>query len=298
MYQIISDGSCDLGKIKSEELGIKVVPFYVTTDGKNYKKEIEEVDIREFYQFMVDNPKVFPKSSLPSIQDYVDAFEPLAKENIPIICICITTKFSGSYNSAINAKQIILEDYPNALIAVIDSIADTAFQGVLVMEAVKMQRAGYSYQEVIDKIEETKSTGRIFFTVGNMDYLVHGGRVGKLMGLAAGTLGIRPLIILKEGEIFPAGIARGRKRSMAKVIEDMIEYIKSSNLSINDFSIAVAFGYDMEEAEKFRTDSYGILKAEFPEMNIELEMLQIGATIGVHTGPYPIGFGIMKKLTK
>lgn len=297
MYQIITDGSCDLGKERSEQLGIKVVPFYVSIDGNEYKKEIEEMGIREFYQFMVDNPKSFPKSSLPSVQDYVDVFKPLATAGIPIICICITTKFSGSYNSAINAKEIVLEEYPDAAIAVIDCIGNTVFQGILVIEAVKMQRAGFSYQEVIDKIEETKSTGRIFFTVGNMDYLVHGGRVGKLMGLAAGTLGIRPLIELKEGEIFPAGIARGRKKSMAKVLEHLITYIKESHLSVNEFSIAVGYGYDIEEAEEFRAQSKNALKIEFPEMDIEIGMLQIGATIGVHTGPYPIGFGIIQKMT-
>ena len=65
-------------------------------------------------RFMIDNPKVFPKTSMPSIQDYLDVFTPLLKAGNDIICICITTKFSGSFNSAINAKNILLDDYPNA----------------------------------------------------------------------------------------------------------------------------------------------------------------------------------------
>ena len=105
-YQIITDGSCDLGQEIPQKAGLKVVPFYVTFDGKTYKKEIEEIGVREFYQQMVDNPKQFPKSSLPSVQDYVEAFTPYVKEGKNIICLCITVKFSGSYNSEIGRAHV------------------------------------------------------------------------------------------------------------------------------------------------------------------------------------------------
>ena len=106
MYKIVTDGSCDLSVKRVKELEIKVVPFYVSIDGVNHQKEIVDLNIRDFYQFMIDNPKVFPKTSMPSIQDYLDVFTPLLKAGNDIICICITTKFSGSFNSAINAKNI------------------------------------------------------------------------------------------------------------------------------------------------------------------------------------------------
>ena len=115
-YHIFSDGSCDLPKELAKEKNITVVPFYVSFDKEHYLKEMEEIEVREFYQRMVDNPKVYPKSSLPSTQDYADAFMPFVKQGMPIICICITSKFSGSLQSAVNAKNIILEDYPDAVI--------------------------------------------------------------------------------------------------------------------------------------------------------------------------------------
>ena len=74
---------------------------------------------------MVDNPGVYPKSSLPSIQDYYDAFETYAREKVPVFCICITTKFSGSMQSALSAKELILEDYPEAVITVMDATVNT-----------------------------------------------------------------------------------------------------------------------------------------------------------------------------
>lgn len=298
MYQIITDGSCDLGEKVANELGVTVVPFYVSTDGENYKKEIEEIGIREFYEFMVENPKIFPKTSLPSVEDYMNAFEPFLKEGKDIICICITTKFSGSFNSARNAKEILLETYPDAKIEVIDAMVDTVLQGLLVAEAARMKEVGYTFDQVVEGIDKIKSTGRIFFTIGNMDYLVHGGRVGKLTALAAGKLGIRPLIVLKEGEIFPDGIARGRNKSKIKVIAQLVEYLENENYHPDDCAITVGYGYDIEEAEEFQKEATAVLKDKYPDMQDEIRFFQIGATIGVHTGPHPIGFGIIKKFDK
>ena len=113
-FQIISDSSCDLPPELAREKNIRVVPFYVSFDDKTYLKEVEEVGVREFYQRMVDNPGVYPKSSLPGIQDYYDAFEPYVKEGIPVFCICITTKFSGSMQSALSARGLIGKISPGA----------------------------------------------------------------------------------------------------------------------------------------------------------------------------------------
>ena len=98
--QIVSDGSLDLPNELVEEKRIKVVPFYVSFDGETYVKEKEELDVREFYQKMVDHPQVFPKTSMPSVQDYYDVFEPLVKEGTAVICICITQKFYAVCNDS------------------------------------------------------------------------------------------------------------------------------------------------------------------------------------------------------
>ena len=292
-YQIITDGSCDLGQEIPRQAGITVVPFYVTFDGQNYRKEIEEISVREFYQLMVDHPNQFPKSSLPSVQDYVDAFTPFLKEGKDVICLCITIKFSGSYNSAKTAAELLEEEYPNQRIAVIDTTVDTVLQGILVLEVLRMQQAGFSFEETLEGIERIKPTGRIIFTVGNYEYLIHGGRIGKVMGTAASTLGIRPLIMLREGEIFPIGIARNRKKSMKRLIEQTKEHFSKIGESPDDYQIVVGYGYDYQEAVEFRDQLLTSLKTY---SNItDIDIYQIGATIGVHTGPNPIGLGLLRK---
>lgn len=293
-FHIISDGSCDLPTALTQEKNITVVPFYVSFDEEQYYKENVDIAIRDFYQMMVDKKGVYPKSSMPSIRDYEEAFRPFAKSSTPVICICITTKFSGSMQSALNAKELILEKYPQAEITVIDATVNTVLQGQYVLEAVSLRDHGVSYQDTIARLEAIKSTGRIFFTVGNMEYLRHGGRIGKVAAIAGGALDIRPVITLKQGEIFPSGLDRGRKRTLKKVMALLLEYLQGSPLSIDCYSLAVGYGYDKEEGIAFRDQALSILREKGYDID-DIPVYQIGATIGVHTGPYPLGFGIIER---
>lgn len=295
-YHIISDGSCDLPQELVKEKNITVVPFYVSFDDENYLKENVEIGIRDFYQQMVDRRGVYPKSSMPSTQDYVEVFLPYAKDGIPVICICITTKFSGSMQSAVNARTIVQESCPEARITVIDARINTVLQGLYVLEAAKLRDSGMDYDSVVKRLEEMRSSGRIFFTVGDMEYLKHGGRIGKVSAVAGSVLGIRPVITLKDGEIFPSGIGRGRKRTTEKTIELLLDYLEKSSLGIDGYSIAIGYGYDREEAVEFRERALEALHGKGYEIGREeIPLYQIGATISVHTGPYPLGFGIIEK---
>ena len=297
MYQIISDGSCDLPPELAREKNIDVVPFYVSFDDETFYKEIAEMPIREFYEKMVEHENViFPKSSLPSIEDYQNTFEKYVKQGIPVICICITTKFSGSYQAAMNAKNILVETYPDARITVIDSMLDTVLQGLYALEAAKLREQGVPYDEAIKRLLAIRETGRIFFTVGNVDYLKHGGRIGKLSSLAASLLGIRPLITLKEGEIFPSGISRSRRKSLEAVmnlLDNHIKALQQQGEDMKDYIVDVGFGYDVREAEDFLAEAKERFRNVLDTESIRL--YQIGAAISVHTGPYPLGFGFLKK---
>ena len=295
MYQIVSDGSCDLEQSLVDKYHLAIVPFYITIDGVHHQKEKEDIEVHEFYQYMVDHKDVFPKTSMPSIEDYIQIFTKILEQQDDIICICITTKFSGSYNSALNAKMMLEEQYPDRRITIIDATVNTVLQGLLVIEAAKMKESGYTYDEVVENIENIKESGRIFFTVGNFEYLIHGGRIGKVAGVAAKTLGIRPLIVLQEGEIFALGVSRGREKSKKKILEKTIQYFKDNQFSPSDYCFCVGYGYDQNEGIAFRDQLQLALNEAFPDFNEPILIQQIGATIGVHTGPYPIGVGILKK---
>lgn len=294
-YQIISDSSCDFSPEMARENNLIVIPFMVSFDGEKFLKENVEIGIREFYDEMVENPKVYPKTSLPPVQDYVDAFLPIVQKGEGIICICISTKFSGSMQSASNARDIILESYPDAQIAVIDATVNTVLQGQYVFEALNMRDSGLPFEETVAHLERIKSTGRIFFTVGDLEYLRHGGRIGKLSGIAGSVLGIKPLITLKEGEIFSSGLVRSRKKAFEKIIVLLSDYLKEVNADIKDYSFALGFGYDYDEAVSFRKHLVETLSDSYPLKEEDFPIRQIGATIAVHTGPYALGIGIIKR---
>ena len=288
-YVIVSDSSCDLPDELIKENNIKVVPFYVSLDGNDYLKERVNLQVRDFYEKMVNESNLNPKTTLPSVADYEDVFEEQIKAGNSIICVCITSKFSGSYNSASVAKENCLEKYPNAKITVIDSMVNTGVQGLLVLEIARMKRDGKTYDEAIKLANAMRKTGRIFFTVGNLEYLRKGGRIGKLVGIVGATLKIKPIIVLRDGEIFSAGISFTRKKSFLKATDAALNYFKENKENPDDFQFITGYGYDIEEGKLYNEKLKEILKRE------DVLLIQIGATIGVHTGPYPLGVGFIKK---
>lgn len=291
--QLVSDTSCDFTLEEAKQNDVKLVSFSVTFDEKTYMKELIDLTSDDMYNQMVNNPGVYPKSSTPNVNDYFEVFEEAVKAGDSVICLCITQKFSGSYQIANLARNMILDEYPDAKVAIIDSIINTVAQGELLLQMIQMRNDGLSYDEIIAKTEEIKSEGRIFFTVGDLDYLAHGGRIGRLSSFIGNSLQLKPLIVLFEGDIHSEGIAIGRGRSLGKVIDAIIKYFRKRKLDPNGYSFSVGYGYDKDEAMRF-LDNF---VKEFKKIGytIQCRLAKIGATIAVHTGPYPLGVGICKK---
>lgn len=288
-FKIICDSACDLPKDLVTKYDIDVVSFYVSLDDQNYYKE-QEKSTQDFYQQMVDHPGVYPKTSMPTVEEYFHVFEQYVKEDIPVICICISSKLSGSYNGARLAKQDILEKYPQAKIEVIDSHLLTAIEGMLALELARMRENQVSFEEAITNIEKLKETGKIYFTIGSVDYLAHGGRIGRLKSILGTILKIKPIIVFKNGEIDSAGMALTRNKSLIKVIECVKQFFKKNLLKFSDYLFGIGYGYKKDEAENFAKQ----VKEELA-LKENVFFFQIGSTIAVHTGPHPIGITFLKK---
>ena len=288
-FKIICDSACDLPKDLVTKYDIDVVSFYVSFDDQNYYKE-QEKSTQDFYQQMVDHPGVYPKTSMPTVEEYFHVFEQYVKEDIPVICICISSKLSGSYNGARLAKQDILEKYPQAKIEVIDSHLLTAIEGMLALELARMRENQVSFEEAITNIEKLKETGKIYFTIGSVDYLAHGGRIGRLKSILGTILKIKPIIVFKNGEIDSAGMALTRNKSLIKVIECVKQFFKKNLLKFSDYLFGIGYGYKKDEAENFAKQ----VKEELA-LKENVFFFQIGSTIAVHTGPHPIGITFLKK---
>ena len=295
MFDIITDSACDLTPEAARQLGLTVVPFYISTDGQHYLKEGQELPVRDFYQFMVEHPETLPKTSLPSLEDFEKVFREKAAAGRETLCLCFTGKMSGGVGSARNARELVLEDYPQAVIEVVDTAAATVSEAATVLNAAAMRDAGCTLTETLTWLAGTRPTNQIFFTVGNLDYLIKGGRIGKVTGLAANFLNVKPMIHFAEGEIFSGGMARGRQKSMEKAIDQLLAYLAERKADPDDYRIIAGYGYDADEGRRFWVQLRAALRARYPASACDAELLQIGATIAVHTGPYALGVGVMRK---
>ncbi len=293
-FQVICDSSADLPDSYVNQSQIKVVPFYVSMDGEHYLREGVDISVPDFYQTMIDQKGCYPKTSMPSIQDYMDAFLPYVQAGMPVLCICLTKMFSGSLQSARNAKAAVEEDYPDAVIHVMDSQLVTALQGLLVQEAVRLRDLDLDLETAVPLLEDIRSTGRIFFTTKDLKYLEHGGRLSKVASVAGSMLNLKPILLFQNGDLGPTEICRGRKRSLQKVVDNFFRFLEQEQLDLHGYSFGTGIGVDIEEYPDFMD----AIQARFNQTGIQPDSwirVRIGATIGVHTGPYPMGLGILKK---
>ena len=216
---------------------------------------------------------------------------PYAKAGEQVLYFNLTAKFSSSYQSITLIAEELMEEYPACKIIVVDSYSATVQEGLLVTEAARMAEDGLTLEEAAKRIETLKMTSRIFFTTADLSYLQKGGRVGKAMIQVASMLKIKPMIQLYEGELQAAGIVRSRKKSLQRFIDDTKRFFKDKN--INDYRICTGYGYDKEEFNAL----YAEVVKEMRQLGFqgEVEQYHIGCTIGVHTGPTPIGIAVIRK---
>ena len=293
-FCVISDGSCDLPEDIVKKKEIDIVHFLVSFDGNQYKKEGVEIELSEFYQRMVDDPNTYPMTAAPSPQDFYTLFERRAKEGSDILCVCISTKLSSSLQSALIAKEMLKDTYPDIRVEVLNSLSCTLMQGAYLLEVCRLRDKGCTLDETIAVMQKLIKSGRILFTVGNLDYLYHGGRIGKVTAVAGTFLNVKPLITLEDGEIHSSGIKRGRKSSLNGVIDLLISYLKEYCCTPDDCTILIGYCHNIKEAESFRDMTMERLKNIFGAIS-PLPLCRIGATIGVHAGPYSIGYGIIQR---
>lgn len=291
-YQIFADSSCDLPESLVKEHGIKIIPFYVTFDQDVYYKEDDEITNEEFYA-KISSKNVSSTTSLPSVQDYLSQFRSALRNGQDILCLCLTQAFSGSYKSAVNAKHILEEQYPDANIQVIDSIQATAGEGILLLQIAYMKKAGFTLEQVLEILDKLKPTARIMFTVDTLDYLAKGRRIGKAASLAGNMLDLKPLIQLKEGELIPYSNIKGRNKSLEKLISMTVEYFSESGERKEDYDFCIANATTMEDAKYLQEQV-----EEFIGRKITYPIFQIGVTIGTYTGPGGIGICFIKKFDR
>jgi len=287
MFQLISDGGCDFTKDEIQKHNVDVVPFYVTLDQETYLKEGVDITKEEYFKRLLEDKSLFPKTAQPSPQDYIDAYTPHLEAGKDIISLTISSKLSGTFNSATLAANTLKEDYPDRTIIVIDSLNCALGQGLILKEMIKMRDNGFSITKTAALAEEVIKTTRIYFSLDTLEYLKRGGRVGPTTALVGGILGLRPILHIVDGAVDQLDSVRGKERVLKLMEEGIVAALKDDTQNIN---ISVGHILRLEDAEKFKTSLESALN-----MKSTNQVVAVGATIGTHAGPGAIAVAYCKK---
>jgi len=265
--KIVTDSTADLPIHLAQELGITVVPAYLRFGDKVYRDGID-ISHDEFYQQLVTNP-IHPTTSQPPPADFADAYSKLSKEPDEIVSIQVTSKLSGTYNSALQGRELAKG---NCHIEVVDSLSVSMGLGLIAIAAARLAKAGASLQAVMDEVRQAIPQIHLLALFDTLKYLLRGGRIGKAKALLGTLLNVKPLLTMRDGELFPAGQAR----TCNKGIERLFDFVEKT-LNIQELAIVHSTTPDEASSLKERIGSI------FDKKRVHIARL--GPALGVHGGP-------------
>ena len=274
-YVITTDNNADLPESYYKEHGVGCAYLSYSMDGQHYSHE-NFLPVEEFYAKM--RAGSLPTTAQVNPSEVKELFEPYLKEGKDILHIAFSSGLSGTYNSCRIAAEDLTEDYPERRIIVVDSLAASLGQGLLVYLAQKMKEEGADFETTAKWTEDHKKNIAHLFTVDDLNHLYRGGRVSKTTAVLGGMLNIKPVLhVDNEGKLIPVGKVRGRKKSILELVSLMDQKIGSYKDTCD--TIFISHGDCKEDAE--------FLSAKIKEKyQIKTEIINhVGATIGAHSGP-------------
>ena len=240
--KIVTDSSCDLNNEIIQKYNIKVVPLNVSFGDKIY--EDGYIENSEFYE-MMDKSPVLPKTSCPSPEKFIKCYE---GEEDEILVITLAAKLSGTHSTAVLAKKIFEEEYPNKKVAVIDTQTGSIGQGLLIVKAAKLAEEGKSLDEIVSIIESIKRDVVFFGSLETLENAIKGGRINPLAGKLINALNFKVIVKIGNGEVKPFDKARGDNNSIKKMVENVCSLIKEGEIK----SLAIAHANCLEKALKVK----------------------------------------------
>ncbi len=270
---LITDSASDISKEIVLKYNIKVLPFKIIYRDREFSDGID-ISSKEVYETLESNT---PTTSLPSMADIEGTFEKIKAEGYThAIVVTISSKLSG-FNNAI---KLLSEEYPEIKTYVHDSKSISKGEEILIEEAAKMIESGKSFDEVVAELPKINERIKIFFVIGTLEYLIRGGRLGKVAGTIAQFLHLKPIVSVdEEGEYYTYAKVRGRKQSLHKIHD-----IGISILNNKKCDVYLMHGEAEEET---------LALAEKLKANQNAESVNFGGYLspvsGVHSGPGFIG---------
>lgn len=280
--KIMTDSCSDITLEIAEKYGIHLLPIHIIFGDEDYRDRYD-ITAEEFYEKLVSSP-VHPKTAQVSVGEHIEAFSKYAND-YTIIHVPMSSKASGTYQSACLARDAVIEENANAQIHVFENNQLSYAYGLWVIEAAKMAADGKSAEEILNMLDEKINNSEILFSVSTLDYLQKGGRISSASKLIANVLDISPILSVEGGLVVSKEKVRGSK----KVISKMASILSENALDDPDQKIYVMHGNDLEKATRLIDKVKELTNFN----NFEIEYL--GPCIGIHAGPKAFGIIYQKK---
>ncbi|MBU1078138.1 MAG: DegV family protein [Spirochaetes bacterium] len=280
--KILTDSTSDLHPDVKQKYNIHVIPLNINFGDDTFKDGVTLVP-DAFYRMLKDNP-VHPTTSQPSPEDFKKKYQELLKDGSDVISIHVSSKLSGTTQSAAIAKNELQSDR----IHIIDSGFASSPLGLMAIECSRAVGKGRDVPYILEMVEKLKKDMQIYFIVDTLEYLQKGGRIGKAAALIGGLLNIKPILTIKDGMVSPFEKVRGIEKVFDKLSRLFEDYRKKN--SKTEIALGFAYAADRKQLEKLSNkidDVYEYNSAFISE---------IGPVVGTHAGPGALAISFYPKI--
>lgn len=268
MIHIVADSSCDLPDDYLKHHNIPIVPLTIRFQDEEFKERID-ISTDDFFKKMAAS-KELPKTAQPSPADFLKVFEDIAAPEDEILCITISSKLSGTFQSANLAKSMA-----SVPVTVFDSYAASPGHALQIMKAVELRDSGYSVNEIVEHLTNFRDNAMtIFIYLKNLDNIVKGGRITNFQGALAKVMNVKLICEGIKGEVVPLEKVRGNRKALKR----LISLIGERKKDFSDTVICITHAKNPEDTE--------FIKAELINRYNPRDVLifPIGSTIGTYSG--------------
>lgn len=270
-FTIVTDSTSDLPVSWVQENDVTVLGLTINLDGVTYETVGENrLTSAALLEKMASGSQ--PTTSQVNVGQFEEIFEAAAKEGKEVLYLAFSAALSGTYQSAVIARDMVMDQYPEAVITIVDTKAATIGEGYLVMQAAQARAAGKSLAETKAIVEDLVPRLRTYLLVDDLNHLVRGGRLSKSAALIGGLVNIKPLLALNaEGKLEAIAKIRGRKKGIKEMLNLTLDNLDHS-------TVMVAYTGDIEAAEAIKATLLEDSRVS------DVLLIELGPIIATHTG--------------
>jgi DegV family protein with EDD domain len=277
MIKVVTDSTNYLPPDEIERLDIRVVPLNVHFGEDRVFQEGVTLNNDQFYAMLAGSPEL-PTTSQPSPGQFLDVFSELSSAGHDVLCLVISSRLSGTYQSALDAKRML----PDANIVVIDTFSTATPLGLMVVTAAEMAAEGRTMDEIIARMEQMREDMRVYFVVDTLEYLQRGGRIGAAAAFLGTLLKVKPILMLDEGVVKPLDKVRSKRKAIQRLLSELESYV-SPGQPVQAIAMHAQALDEARELEAEVRSRFNCRRTLFGE---------VGPVIGTHTGPGLLGAAI------